>query len=316
MPCKPNNASICAAIVILLLVVILIPLSFSYLEYYEYGLIQRKATGSVDITTVYNSGRYPIGPGRRFIKYQADSHYVHFDRLSVFSKSGTNESIGLEFLVDIGLTYFLIQDEIGLLHKDLSRNYDTIIESRAKDAIKNEAIGVSFNEYFQDRKSVERRFKEAISHRWAEPPSLHCSLDQFHLGRIRIPDSVASKQLEARVQNERNDKESFIQQAQIERELTAVEVNTIDLEREKVLRTARAEASLIRSRARSQSERIQAQAQTNGTNMLLAASDIVTQEQKSAFTYIRTLRNRNDLNVDVSYLSADNVLRTTPASSA
>ncbi|KAL3909144.1 MAG: hypothetical protein SGILL_008203 [Bacillariaceae sp.] len=309
-----TNASICAAVCccLVLLLVILLPLSYSYLEYYELGLSQRKITGSVDTSVTYDQGRHLLGPGRRFIKYQADSHHVTFDSLSVFSKAGNNESIGLEFLIDVDLTYFLIEDELGELHKELSKNYNSIIESRAKDAIKNEAIYVTFTEYFQDRKTVEKRFKQAVQRRWQAPPSLHCSLDQFHLGRIQIPDSVASKQLEANVQNELNGMEVFFQQAQIEREMTAVDVNAIDLEREKVLRTARAEASLIRSRAQSEAERVKAQAHTIGTNLLLSAAEITTQEHKSAFTYIRTLRNRENLDVDISYLSEDNVLRTSP----
>jgi hypothetical protein len=49
---------------------------------------------------------------------------------------------------------------------------------------------------------------------------------------------------------------------------------------------------------------------------LLQAADIVTQEHKSAYTYIRTLRNRKDLAVDISYLSADNVLHTSPAATS
>jgi hypothetical protein len=43
----------------------------------------------------------------------------------------------------------------------------------------------------------------------------------------RYPKTVARKQLETKLQNERNDKEAFLQQAQIERELTAVDVNTV-----------------------------------------------------------------------------------------
>ena len=31
------------------------------------------------------------------------------------------------------------------------------------------------------------------------PPQLHCKIDQFHLGRIRIPESMATNQLESRV---------------------------------------------------------------------------------------------------------------------
>jgi regulator of protease activity HflC (stomatin/prohibitin superfamily) len=232
------------------------------------------------------------------------------NELSVFSAGGGNESIGLEFQVDVDFTFFLIQDKIGDLHRELASNYKNVIVSRAKDAIKNEAIFVTFTEYFQARQEVEERFRVAVQKRWEDNPSLHCELDQFHLGRIQIPESVANKQLQSRVQNERNDKEEFLQQAQLERELTAVEVNSINLEQQKILRTAEAQASLIRAKAQAQAERIKTQAQISGTRLLLASSDITTQDHKSAFTYIRTLRNRKILDIDVSYLSADNVLRT------
>ena len=121
---------------------------------------------------------------------------------------------------------------------------------------------------------------------------------------------VASKQLQTRVQNERNDKEALLQQAQLEREATAVAVNAINLERDKVLRTAEAEASLTRAKARSNAERLKAGADINGTRMLLESSDISTQDHKTTFTFIRTLRGRSNLNLDVSYLSPTSVIRT------
>lgn len=312
MPDPRVTCFACLAITAVLLTVILIPVSLSYVEYYEYGLDQRKTTGSVNTEQVYARGRYFLGADHHFIKYQADAHYHSLVELSVFSAGGGNESIGLEFQVDVDFTYFLLQDEIGELHKELASNYNNIIVSRAKDAIKNEAIFVTFTEYFQARQQVEERFRVAVQKRWEDRPSLHCELDQFHLGRIRIPESVATKQLQSRVQNERNDKEEFLQQAQLERELTAVSVNTINLEQQKVLRTAEAEASLIRAKAQAEALRVKAQAEINGTRLLLRSSDISTQDHKSAFTYIRTLRNRKSLDIDVSYLSSDNVLRTQP----
>lgn len=231
--------------------------------------------------------------------------------LSVFSAGGGNESVGLEVLLDVDFTFFLIQDEIGDLHRELQTRYQSIIVSRAKDAIKNEAIFVTLTEYFQKRRDVEARFREVVQKRWQENPSLHCTLDQFHLGRVQISESVATKQLLTRVQIERNEKEAFLQQAQLEREKTAVEVNAINLERDKILRTAQAEASLVRANARAESERIKSRAEINGTRLLLLLSDITTQDHKTAFTYIRTLRNRgSSVSIDVSYLSADNVLRT------
>lgn len=293
------------------LAIILIPASFGYVEYYEYGLDQSKITRTVDTETVYGPGRWFIGVSHGFIKYQRDAHFETLNGLTVFS-AGSEDSIGLEFRVDVGFTYLLLEDEIGDLHKELSKNYRSIILSRAKDAIKNEAAAsVTFDQYFQERKLVEAKFKAAIEKRWQDPPSLHCTLDQFHLGRIQIPDSVAEKQLEAQIQNERNGRESFTQQAEVEREQTAVEVNSINLETERLLRTAKAEANLLRSKAKSESDKIRAAAQVNGTQFLLEAAGINTEEDISSYSYIRTLKNRPQLDMDVSYLSPDNVVRTT-----
>jgi hypothetical protein len=300
----------CFGITAVLLLVILIPISISSIEYYEYGLEQRKSTGRVDITRVYSRGRYVNGPDTKFLKYQADSHFEQLDDLSVFSAGGSNESVGLEFKIDVDLTFLLIQDEIGIMHQEIAAGYVGIIMSRARDAIKNEAIFITFNEYFRERVAVEQRFRLAVQKRWEEKPSVHCILDQFHLGTIQIPDSVATKQLESKVQNERNNKEAFLQEAQLEREKTAVQVNTIGLEQSKVVRTAEAEAALLRAKAKVEASRLVSDAQINGTMLLFRAADIINQEQMTAFTYIRTLKNHGNLSLDVSYLSSDNILRT------
>lgn len=293
-----------------LLMVILVPLSLSHLEYYEYGLTKRK-TGRVDTSKVYGSGRYLLGPAYRFITYPSDSHFVEIEELSVFSAGDNKDSIGLAFKVDVDLTYLLIKEEVGQLHEDLASSYETVILSRARDAIKNEAIFVTFEEYFQERQAVEQRFRAAVEKRWNEKPSVHCKLDQFHLGRIQIPDSVSERQLESRLQNERNDREAFLQQAQFERDLTEVEVNKINLEKDAILRTAGAEAELVRARARTEANQIRVGARINATDDLLKALNITTQEDVATFDYIQSLRGRDDLALHVSYLSDNSVVRTT-----
>lgn len=303
-----------AVCVALLLVVILVPSSLGYVEYYEYGLDQNKISRTVDTEQVYNPGRYLIGPAHGFLKYRRDAHFEKLDSLAVFSRSASEDSIGLEFKVDVAFTYLLLEDEIGELHRELASKYAGTIVSRAKDAIKNEAVSVSFNEYFRDRIAVERRFRTAVEERWREPPSLHCSLDQFHLGRIQIPESVATKQLEAQIQNEKNGMESFTQQAQLEREQTAVEVNVVDLETELVLKTATAEAKLLVERARSEADRIKALARIDGLATLLESAGISDEDHLSAVSYIRTLAHRTDnVSLRMSYLPPDSVLKTAMA---
>mmetsp|Transcript_2556 Transcript_2556/g.3917 ORF Transcript_2556/g.3917 Transcript_2556/m.3917 type:complete len:374 (+) Transcript_2556:101-1222(+) len=365
------SCGVCLGFAALLIFLIIVPLSFSYVDYYDYGLVQRKSTGSVDRSEVYSNGRYGLGPDKRFIKYQADAHVESFDELGVFSATTSNVSIGLAFKVDVDFTYFLIEEEIGDIHNEIANNYRSVIRSRAEEAIKNIAAEeVTFTDFFKARQTVEALFRSAVEERWTSSPSLHCRMDQFHLGRIKIPQSVATKQLEARVQNERNDKEEFLQQAQIERELTtvevnqvdlkttkelttarakasqiqskavaeaqtmaqsernekeeflqqaqteraltAVEVNQVDLKTKNVLRTARAKASLVRTKALAEAQLINSQARINGTQMLLEAVGIETQDHKTAFTYIKSLMDREQLSMAVSYLGEDSVVRTAP----
>jgi hypothetical protein len=54
-------AIVCGGIAILLLV-ILLPISFSYLDFYHYGFLRRHTTGRVNLGRVYEGGRYLVGP--------------------------------------------------------------------------------------------------------------------------------------------------------------------------------------------------------------------------------------------------------------
>ena len=147
----------------------------------------------------------------------------------------------------------------GEVHREQANSYRNVIRSRAEEAIKNVAasnvtlshstITAGYINVFTQRRQVEALFRSAVEDRFKSPPSLHCRLDQFHLGFVKISDAVAAKMLETRVQNERNDREVFLQDAQSEREKTAVEVNRINLDTNKTLRTAEAEASLVRTMA-------------------------------------------------------------------
>jgi hypothetical protein len=100
-------------------------------------------------------------------------------------------SIGLAFQVDVDFTFFLIEEEIGSIHQEQARNYERVIMSRAEEALKNVAAReVSFSDFFQARKRVEAVFRAAVEERWETPPSLHCKMDQFHLGRVRTKFEV------------------------------------------------------------------------------------------------------------------------------
>lgn len=301
----------CSTAGILVFLLILLPLSFSYIDYYDYGLKQRKSTGKVDTTSVYDGGRYFIGPDRTFLKYPADQHLLHLEDLAVFSDGGNDETIGLTFLIDIDLTYAIQEDKVGLLHRELAASYQSVVQSRTNEAIKNSAITITFTDYFQKRREIEAQFRAAVQTSWNVAPQLHVTLDQFHIGRIKIPESVATKQLEALVQNERTAKEEFLQDARLEREETQVQVNTINLSTELLLRNTRAEAGKLVANAGAESRRITLEAMNNGTKNLLDEIELDAQKEVIAYTYIRNLQNRESLDLSVSYLSDANIVKTT-----
>ena len=56
---------VAVSIVGIILIVILIPISFSYLDYYDYGFVRRRTSGRVDLSRVYEGGRYFIGPDHK-----------------------------------------------------------------------------------------------------------------------------------------------------------------------------------------------------------------------------------------------------------
>lgn len=108
------------------------------------------------------------------------------EALTVFS-AGESGSVGVSIIVDVDLTYLLKKDQIGDIYKQLGSDYHNTIIDRAQEAIKNEAANVPFTDYLRNRTDVEERFREAVDKTWRKKPTLHCELDQFHLGRLEIP---------------------------------------------------------------------------------------------------------------------------------
>jgi len=51
--------------VAIVLLVILLPISFSYIDFYDYGFLRRRTSGRVNLKRVYEGGRYLVGPDHK-----------------------------------------------------------------------------------------------------------------------------------------------------------------------------------------------------------------------------------------------------------
>lgn len=116
--------------IVALLLVILLPMSFSYLDFYEYGFARRRTTGTVDTSTVYQGGRHFIGPDFEFKEFYAAAQFVYFGHIPIFTTDNLQVSISVE------LQYFLIKEDLPLLHDTFDLRYQSIVVGNAKDALK------------------------------------------------------------------------------------------------------------------------------------------------------------------------------------
>ncbi|XP_035664086.1 uncharacterized protein LOC118407678 [Branchiostoma floridae] len=142
--------------IITLLVVILVPLSFSDLQYYEYGFLKRKSTGTVYMDKVYSGGRHFVGPDYHFKVFQADAHFEELTSIAVFSLDK------LEIRVTCRFQYFLRKDDLPLLHETYDRFYHNVMKTSAIDALKSASPEFNTRDFFEERRLVEDTLADAV----------------------------------------------------------------------------------------------------------------------------------------------------------
>ena len=100
------------------------------LKFIKYAFKRQASTGNVDTKLIYDTGRHMIGPDYNFKKFKASAHHVIFPSLSIFT------SDNLEVEITVELQYFLVKEDLKLLHDSYDIYYESIVENNAKDALK------------------------------------------------------------------------------------------------------------------------------------------------------------------------------------
>ena len=119
--------------VVVFLLVVLLPLSYAYLDYYEMGFLMSRVGGSVDTSEVYFGGRHYVGVPNTFKTYRADAHLVQLKEIKVYNKEK------LEISLSCTLQYFLREEDLKVLHEKYGDSYRPVLETAIMAALKNEA---------------------------------------------------------------------------------------------------------------------------------------------------------------------------------
>lgn len=274
--------------------VIFLPLQLIAVGYDEYAFLQRRSTGYVDTDVVYTSGRYFANPDKRFKKFKATAHVIHFDDLSVFTDDK------LEVLVDVSFFYFIDKARLKELHDVYEYSYSSIVEDKARAAIKNEAATHTTPKYFQQREMIESNFTNVVRTALEE---VFCLLPEtgVYLRQVRTPDEVKFKMLNQVVLNEDTIRKSYEQDSKFIRQETSRMVNTIANNVTRTLETVEAQALLKLATANAEAQLLQESARTSGLATIYETLGITDPTIKASLDYIRMLGEHADADIAVNF---------------
>ncbi|XP_076459148.1 uncharacterized protein LOC143292587 [Babylonia areolata] len=306
-----------------LLLVILLPMSFSGVEYYEFAFKRQKSTGSVNTDEVYSGGKYLIGPDFTFKTFKASAHFESLSDVSVFT------SDKLEVKLDVSFQYFLKKEDLAILHRNYDLYYEKVIRTSAIDALKGEAPNFNTREFITNRKVLEAALFKAVRERlggnccakdcslyqFACPPGckeyalcddktekgLWVYVKYFQLGAVEIPSDVEDRFLKALTLKEEAAREELLQDAQVVRKKTEADVRNIQNQALEISQEAQAQAQMIATVAAANYTATVEKARSQGLKALYNRLGLNTQELKNSFDYLRTLRTLETAHFTVDF---------------
>lgn len=307
--------------VIALVILVVIPMSFSYLEYYQFGFARQKSTGTVSTDKVYGSGRQFIGPDFEFKVFQADAHFVSLD-VSVFT------SDKLEVRLVVNFQYFLRKEDLPLLHKQFDVYYKDVMKSSAVDALKGATPQFTTRQMIENRKQVEDALYKAVFERLGgkccrkdctsftracvtgceayekcseSKKGLFADVKYFQLGRVSIPDDVGNRYLQALKLKEETEREKLLQEAQVIRKNTTAMVQRLKNDAKEISANATAHAKRLTTVSQANYTAIIETARSEGLKYVFDKLRVTDQKYKDSFDYLRTIRGLDNIHLTVDF---------------
>ena len=79
---------------------------------------------------MYECGRHLIGPDHEFKEFYAAAQFVHYAHINIYTSDNLEVSISVE------LQYFLIKEDLKLLHDNYDLKYQSVVTGNANDALR------------------------------------------------------------------------------------------------------------------------------------------------------------------------------------
>jgi len=163
----------CLSGVALLVLVIILSISWDAVHPTELALLKDGVTGAVDLATVYNNGRYFVGPTKEFLRFPANRLTLSFgnnsrdDRGEIPARTGPGEfdteSGGQPMTLSISFQYQLDKEKIPQIYETFGINWETSYLRFAQQAVTDAAQQFTPSSFWMRRSDVERAILRSVN---------------------------------------------------------------------------------------------------------------------------------------------------------
>ncbi|XP_031551527.1 uncharacterized protein LOC116288824 [Actinia tenebrosa] len=304
----------------LVLLVILLPMSFGNVEYYEIAFTKQKSTGKVDLSRVYASGRYLIGPDYTFKAFPADAHFEYLKDIAI----ATNDKI--EATVSCAFQYFLKAEDLKYIHQEYDLYYKPVVQSTANAAIKARTSSIGVMEFIKQRQTVENEIFKAVAERLGGKccrkdckthkcspgciPYSKCSKSDkglfvevryFQLLNFDIHEDVKSRYLRQVTEREQEQQAKFELEEQVVRKETDRLKNEILNEAAEIQQNSTATSTVIIAKAEAKALVEVEKARNAGLSKVFSDLNITSETHKASYIYLTALRRQHHARINVNY---------------
>jgi regulator of protease activity HflC (stomatin/prohibitin superfamily) len=223
-----------------LLIVILVPLHFSYIDRQEYGMKRNNVNNNIDRSTVYENGRYAWGVSYGAVTFPSHKIRIAFtgsDALSVFTESG--QVIFVEFI----FYYKIDKSTVPQLYDAFGLAYENRIVSISRAELRNAAPQFVLDNYTSNRQGVADGYYNYLVGSLRSKAYVTVERGSFFMQAIRLPTATLSQKINIFQTTQSLVTQGFALTANQTRLETLKNVTTIDNEAEVIRQNATADAA-------------------------------------------------------------------------
>lgn len=233
-----------------LLICIMVPVSFSYVDRNKIAFKKNTATNDVDRSQVYSNGRYFWGLARSPVSFP--SNYLKVDLtnsqgLTVFTDGG--QSVNIDFV----FWYRIDPAKLNDLYSAFGTSYHDRIVGIAKAELRNAAPSFTLSQYLNDRSNVSTLYFTKLQSQLQTKAFITLDASKFLLQHIQLPSTVLTQKLAIFRVDQEQKTALFNANATAARLETTRQVRVLENAAALVAQTATAQANRMRTDATSDS---------------------------------------------------------------